>query len=272
MSRNDLSRDGSSQEESSRQESSRHESGPAQFSVRADDPHQRLEDLWPPFGLRIESPRLVLRQIRESDFPAYTAAITSGVTQTARNPFVTAWNEGEPEDLVRTALPWLWSQRATAGSEDWYLMLAVFLRDEDDADDGGSAGSREGQLIGMQDVHANSWTVLRTVGSGSWLRADRQGHGYGTEMRAAMLAWAFDHFGAQYAESAAFEWNARSLRVSASLGYREVGRRRTVDAHGEHAQEEVQLRLARREFVRPSWPTRVLGSERLQSFFCQGPL
>ncbi|GAB3848831.1 hypothetical protein [Nesterenkonia populi] len=46
----------------------------AQFQVRTDDPSQTLEEIWPVFGLRIESPRLVLRVLREADFPQYLAA------------------------------------------------------------------------------------------------------------------------------------------------------------------------------------------------------
>ena len=59
----------------------------------------------------------------------------------------------------------------------------------------------------------------RTVNTGSWLGQAYQGHGYGKEMRAAMLAFAFDGLGARVAETEAFLDNAASNAVSRALGY-----------------------------------------------------
>lgn len=234
------------------------------FTIRPDDPAQTLEEVWPPFGLWIESPRLVLRVIRETDYPQYVAAATSGVTRTESNPFAVAWNEKSPGELVRSSLPWLWSTRSRIGPDDWYLMLGVFLKDNAD---GGSGAER---LIGMQDCSAADWQVLRTVTSGSWLRADEQGQGYGREMRAAMLLWAFDHFGAEYAESAAYRWNGRSRAVSLGLGYEVTGVRRVTDAHGEAPAIEETYCLAAADLIRPEWPVSVSGSEALAGFFAAG--
>lgn len=249
----------------------------SRFSIRSDDSAQSLEEIWPPFGLRIDTPRLALRVIRETDFPDYVAAATSGVTRTERNPFVHAWNEKSPEGLVRASLPWLWSSREKIGPKSWLLMLGVFLKPEAAADDGadgapaadGAAGVvRDGErLIGMQDCGAEHWPVLRTVTSGSWLRADAQGNGYGREMRAGMLLWAFDHFGAEYAASGAYEWNERSRRVSLGLGYQVVGRSRVPDAHAEQAQWHDDYRLPAADLVRPDWKVQVQGSDRLRAFF-----
>lgn len=226
--------------------------------LNADDPTHTLEQVWPPFGLRIESPRLVLRHIRETDYPAYLAAASSGVRSTERSPFTAPWDENTPQELARQSLPWLYSQRGRIGPDSWTLMLAVFTKD----DQGGEA-----KLIGMQDVVADSWQVLRTVTSGSWLRRDAQGEGYGKEMRAAMLTWAFDHFDAEFAESGAYDWNIASLRVSQTLGYFQSGTRRVTDAHGEEPEWEYQLRLPKNDFLRPSWAATVRGSDRLKAFF-----
>ncbi|GAA1821112.1 GNAT family N-acetyltransferase [Nesterenkonia flava] len=227
------------------------------FRVRAADPDQDLEELWPPFGLRIVSPRLMLRVLREADFPQYVAAATAGVCRTERNPFSYAWNEKTPAGLVRNSLPFIWSTRASIGPEDWHLPLGVFLREE---------GAEGGTLIGMQDCFARDWTVLRRISSGSWLRTDQQGRGYGTEMRAAMLLWAFDYFGAEHAESAAYDWNVPSHRVSEALGYRVTGTRRVVDAHGEEPGVEQMFALTHEDFLRPDWSVQVTGSDRLTSF------
>lgn len=228
------------------------------FQINADDPTHTLEQVWPPFGLRIESPRLVLRHIRETDFPRYLAAASSGVRSTERSPFLSPWEENSPADMARNSIAWLYSQRGRFGPDSWALMLAIIAKDEK----GGEA-----QLIGMQDMMANSWPVLRTLTSGSWLRRDFQGQGLGKEARTAMLMWAFDHFGADYAESAAYDWNVPSVRVSTSLGYFQSGTRRVVDAHGQRAEWEYQLRLQKNDFIRPSWTAEVEGSDRLKAFF-----
>ena len=228
-------------------------------------PSKTLEELWPPFGLCIESPRLQLRVVRETDFPAYVAAATSGVTHTSRNPFRHPWNELGPEELVKGSLPWLWSSRSAIGPDRWSLMLGVFLKSPTDTDE--SADEMSGELIGMQDCYAKDWTVLRTIGSGSWLRADQQGQGLGTEARAAMLLWAFDHFGAAYAESGAYTWNERSRRVSETLGYFTSGTRRVPDAHGQQPEWEYMFRLPKNDLLRPSWQIQVTGNDELRSFY-----
>ncbi|GAA3281470.1 GNAT family protein [Nesterenkonia halobia] len=255
------------------------------FAIRPEDPDQPLEEIWPPFGLRLETPRLALRVVRETDFPAWVAAVTSGVVRGERNPFAHAWNENSPEELVRGSLPWLWSTRASVGPDSWTLLFGVFLKpverhgvirtggddgDDDRTDDDGAAAPvvRAGErLIGMQDCAAAEWPALATVSSGSWLAADHQGVGYGREMRAGMLLWAVDHFGASFAESGAYSWNEPSRRVSLGLGYQEVGRRRVSDAQGRCAEWEDQFRLAAEDFRRPDWTVGVQGSERLRAFF-----
>ncbi len=55
-----------------------------------------------------------------------------------------------------------------------------------------------------------------------------QGQGMGTEMRAAVLALAFDGLGAEFALSGAFVDNAASLAVSRKLGYADDGIERQV--------------------------------------------
>ncbi|GFZ85801.1 GNAT family N-acetyltransferase [Nesterenkonia alkaliphila] len=228
-----------------------------EFRVPKDCPTLSLEQVWPPFGLRIESPRLVLRQVRETDFPAYVAAASSGIMKGKRNSFASPWDENSPEDIAKNSLTWLWSKRPAIGPDSWYLMLAVFFRNQD--------GS-EGPLIGMQDVWAENYRVLRTVESASWLRADQQGNGYGKEQRAAALMWAFDHFGAEYAQSGAYDWNQPSKRVSESLGYFQCGTKRVPDAHGKQPEWEIQYRMAKSDFIRPSWTAAVRGNERLKDF------
>lgn len=82
----------------------------------------------------------------------------------------------------------------------------------------------DGAPIGSQTIHATGFVASRTVGTGSWLGRAFQGCGYGKEMRAAVLGFAFDGLGARAAETEAFLDNAPSNAVSRSLGYVENGR------------------------------------------------
>jgi RimJ/RimL family protein N-acetyltransferase len=92
--------------------------------------------------------------------------------------------------------------------DDWTLELVVFL---------------DGQPVGSQALIGKGFAAERTVSTGSWLGRAWQGHGLGTEMRAATLAFAFEGLGATVACSGAIAGNEQSLAVSRKLGYVEVG-------------------------------------------------
>ena len=88
--------------------------------------------------------------------------------------------------------------------DDWSLPLAVVV---------------DGRPVGIQELRAARFPVLRTVETGSWLGRTWQRRGIGTEMRAAGLVLAFEGLGAVRALSAAHDGNEASRRVSESLGY-----------------------------------------------------
>jgi RimJ/RimL family protein N-acetyltransferase len=81
----------------------------------------------------------------------------------------------------------------------------------------------DGVPIGSQSIGADDFAIHRTVLTGSWLGREYQGRGYGKEMRAGVLGFAFDWLGARVAETSAFLDNAASNGVSRSLGYEENG-------------------------------------------------
>ena len=64
---------------------------------------------------------------------------------------------------------------------------------------------------------------MRTVRTGSWLGRPFHGLGYGKEMRAGVLGFAFDGLGARVAETEAYLDNGPSNGVSRSLGYEPNG-------------------------------------------------
>ena len=202
-----------------------------------------LVDVWPLFRLCLRTPRLELRVLRDDDLPGLVEAARAGIHNPARMPFSEPWTDLPDDELTAGLARHQWRQRAALTPESWSLNLVV---------------RRDGVPIGMQDLVARRFTTLRTVETGSWLTASAHGQGFGTEMRAAALTFAFDHLRAEVATSSAAEWNAASLGVSRRLGYVDNGVSR-VAPRGE-AEIDQHLRLERDSFVRPSWTTHVDGA------------
>ncbi len=113
---------------------------------------------------------------------------------------------------------------------------------------------------------AKDFAVTRAVGTGSWLGAAHQGNGIGTEMREAVLQFAFDHLKAERADSRAFTDNPQSLRVSEKLGYRHDGTAVLQRRPGERAVEQ-RLTLSPGEFRRSNWAVQVRGLPLCRSYF-----
>ena len=137
-----------------------------------------------------------------------------------------------------------WSLRQIS-PQSWTIQFAVIL---------------DGTVIGAQDLGAQDFAHRRTVSSGSWLTKRAQGQGVGTEMRAALLLFAFDVLGAEWAESSAAVWNTASLRVSYGLGYEPNGVTR-VAPRSEQPVDEQRVRLSRHGFNRPTWGITTTGEQ-----------
>lgn len=206
-----------------------------------------LEDAWPLFGLCLRTPRLELRPLRDEDIPRYVEAARGGLTDRAlappgRSALANAWDESE--NIAANSARWIWESRLRSSPEAWTIMFGLW--------------SREGEFLGAQDVGATGFAALRTVGTGSWLRRSARGLGLGTEMRAAVLLWAFDHLDAEVAQTSAYDWNAPSIGVSRSLGYEPNGEARCGGAPGV-VERELRFRLAKEAFRRPRWQLEVSG-------------
>ncbi|PPG68956.1 N-acetyltransferase [Rathayibacter rathayi] len=202
-------------------------------------------DPWPLFSLELRTPRLQLHPVRDADLSGLAEAALAGVHESGRSPFPSPWAQAPAERLPAELARFHWSQRAQTTRESWRVAFAVI---------------EDGRVIGCQDVVAESFAATRTLTSGSWLTRSAQGRGLGREMRAAVLLLAFDHLGAEVAESAALAWNTRSIRVSEALGYRPNGTHRIVGADGA-AVEEVRLRVTSETVARPEWTLAVSGIE-----------
>ncbi len=210
-----------------------------------------LDAYWPIFGLRLATPRLVLTPMQDADLPEMLELILAGIHDPDRMPFAIPWTDAPPAELVPNALRYYWSTRAASTPDDWSVPFVVRCGDE---------------VVGMQDLMGRDFAVTRTVRTGSWVAAARQGQGIGTEMRSAVVQFAFDHLRADRADSGAFTDNAQSLAVSRKLGYRPDGTAVRQRRPGERAVEQ-RLTVDRASFVRPGWMVQIRGLPACRSFF-----
>lgn len=204
-----------------------------------------LREVWPLFGLRLRTPRLLLRPVLDEDLPGLVDAVLAGIHPPEVMPFSVPWTDAPRDELIRELLKYQWRLRTSVGPGSWKLAFAVL---------------HDGVVLGTQDLSTDQFPATRTVSTGSWLAQPHQGKGFGREMRAAVLAFAFDHLGAEVAESGAASWNGASMTVSRRLGYRENGVTRHATRPG-RSDEVLGFRLKREEFVRPDWELEVEGGE-----------
>jgi RimJ/RimL family protein N-acetyltransferase len=199
-------------------------------------------DPWPFHRLVLRTPRLELRPDDDVGLLELVEQVHRGVHPPERMPFLHAWTDAPEAERGRNTLQHNWAKRAELAGDNWTLNFLV---------------RREGRVIGVQELAARDFPVLKEVSTGSWLGLEHQGLGFGTEMRQAALLFAFDHLGAELARSGAFSDNAPSLRVSRKLGYVDDGTARYAP-RGVPAVEQ-RLRLEPGNFARPGWRLAVEG-------------
>ncbi|HEX2297196.1 MAG TPA: GNAT family protein [Pseudonocardiaceae bacterium] len=203
-----------------------------------------MPDPWPLWHLTLRTPRLVLRPDDDEGLGELAALALRGIHPAEQMPFAVAWTDQAPDELVRGTLQHHWAARAQLTPSDWRLNFLV---------------RHEGRVIGSQELRAKDFAITRQVSTGSWLGMAYQRQGLGTEMRAAVLMFAFDHLEACTARSGAFTDNPASLRVSERLGYRRDG----SDTHVRRGQRatEIRMTLDAADLVRPEWTLEVAGLE-----------
>jgi RimJ/RimL family protein N-acetyltransferase len=199
---------------------------------------------WPLRNLVLRTPRLELRPDDDEGLRELVEEAYLGVHPKDQMPFLVPWTDADPAYLGRGMLQHYWSERARLAPERWAVHFLVRL---------------DGRVIGTQSVQGADFAVTREVSTGSWLGLRHQGRGVGTEMRAAVLQFAFDTLGARCARSIAFADNHASHRVSQRLGYRRDGTETSV-RRGSPV-EDVRLLLSREDFVRPGWKVDVEGAD-----------
>jgi RimJ/RimL family protein N-acetyltransferase len=195
-------------------------------------------DPWPLRRLTLRTPRLELRPDDDDGLFELVEEAHRGVHPPDEMPFIAPWTD----QVGHRSLQHYWSQRAQLGPEDWTINFLVRL---------------DGRVIGNQGLMGTNVGLVREVRTGSWIGLRHQRRGIGTEMRAAVLAFAFDHLGAVRARSSAFSGNVASLRVSERLGYRHDGTE-TVVRRGRPTQD-VRLLVTPDLFARPDWVLQMEG-------------
>ncbi|MEV0267451.1 GNAT family N-acetyltransferase [Hamadaea sp. NPDC050747] len=160
----------------------------------------------PLYGLRVRTPDLELRLPQLDELARLGDVAAAGIHDADVMPFMHPWTQ-QP-DVGRRVILGALAELGQWRPDDWSLGLVAF---------------RGGEPIGRQILSAKEYAVTREVRSWSWLGRQFHGQGLGTQMRAAVLALAFDGLGALSACSAAFLDNHSSLRVSEKLGYQPDG-------------------------------------------------
>jgi RimJ/RimL family protein N-acetyltransferase len=197
---------------------------------------------WPLRHLILRTPRLELRPDDDAGLDELVDVAYEGVHAPEEMPFAVAWTDADPRYLGRGVLQYYWSERAALTPERWSVHFLVRI---------------DGRVIGTQALSAREFAITREAHTGSWIGLRHQGRGIGTEMRAAVLLFAFDHLGAQVARSGANTENPRSLGVSRRLGYRRDGTE-TVVRRGRRT-EDARLVVTPPTLVRPGWTLEVEG-------------
>ncbi len=191
---------------------------------------------WPLRDLVLRTPRLELRPDDDAGLDELVEAAYRGVHPPDEMPFLHPWTDADPRYLGRGILQHFWSQRAALRPERWSVHFLIRF---------------DGRVIGTQGLSSTDFGVTREVSTGSWIDMAHQGVGIGTEMRAAVLMFAFEHLGALRARSSAFADNPASLRVSEKLGYRCDGT--ATEVRRSVRSEDVRLVVDAADLVRPPW-------------------
>ena len=166
----------------------------------------KSEPVWPLFDLRLTFNDTVLRPVRETDLNQLARILPDDYEHDPDSTLLAGLDL--TSNRRRLLFQNYWRNWGTWSVESWILDFCVIYH---------------GQLVGIQALEAEHFVALRTVDSGSWLAPEYRGMGIGTNMRIAILAFAFDHLGAQAAITSARLENAASLGVSRRIGYRDNG-------------------------------------------------
>jgi RimJ/RimL family protein N-acetyltransferase len=167
-------------------------------------------DLTPLWNIRLRTPRLELRLPNDDELEELYRVAETGIHPPELMPFHVPWTDNLNRDDFFAFHRMQWREWSP---EKWTCDFVTFV---------------DGRVIGSQGIGAERFAGDQTVSTGSWLGMKFQGHGYGTEQRAAVLEFAFRGLGARAATSGAHSDNIASRRIAARLGYRTTGAHETA--------------------------------------------
>ncbi|MFG2783844.1 GNAT family N-acetyltransferase [Streptomyces prunicolor] len=158
---------------------------------------------WPLTQLTLTTPDLVLRVPDDDQLDDLAQVAADGVHPPGAVCFPQSWASGTPAETARNVVQDHWWARGDWSEDNWRLLLAVL---------------HDGQVIGQQNLSARDFRITREARTGFWLGRRFQGHGFGTQMRAAALHLAFASLGAERVTPTAFADNTASRRASEKFG------------------------------------------------------
>ncbi|WP_130014560.1 GNAT family N-acetyltransferase [Serinicoccus sediminis] len=208
-----------------------------------------LEEIWPPYALRVEAGDLTLSVLRERDVPEMVTLALEGIHDPGTMPFLFPWTAAPPAEIPANYVRYF--GRVLAGQASGAMSLQLVVR-------------RDGEAVGIQALEGEEVSTTRTVETGSWLVRREQRKGIGSRMRRMACALAFDHLGIERVTSAAYLDNPASLAVSRAVGYQDNGRT-WVARQGESA--EQQRFVLTPETFRRGEPIRVEGAVAVRAFY-----
>jgi RimJ/RimL family protein N-acetyltransferase len=191
--------------------------------------------VWPVHGVRLTTPDLHLAATVESDLATLGRVLPDDVEQDPRSTRYAGLDAGANRRAVLAQS--YWRALGTWSPRQWALPFTV---------------RRGGEVIGMQWLEGHDPGDGCVVDSSSWLVRQARGAGWGVQMRAAVISFAFGSLGARAAVSSAVLDNEASLGVSRALGY-EASHRSMLEHSGEVLQH---LRLER-----AAWPPARVGTD-----------
>ena len=189
----------------------------------------------PLYGLRLRTPRLELRLGSRQELLELARVAKAGIHPPEEMPFGIPWTDRSAEPtFVEEVVEYHEAALRDWQPATWSLNLLSFFED---------------RPVGSQSMRAEDFSARREVDTGSWLGQRFHRKGLGTEMRAAVLEFAFRGLGAQAATSGSIFGNESSKRVSEKLGYSMVGTS-TLAPRGEPV-KKYDFRIEREEWRCP---------------------
>ena len=170
-------------------------------------PTSELRDLWPLYALRLTTGDLELRYPTEAELPAFVDIIEAGIHLPTRCRSGSRGPTRRRQSATSRPTSGGWAAGALVRRRV-VLTIGVWER---------------GRAIGFQDLRAEHFPIHRRSRPARGSAWRTRAAGVGKLMRQAILTLAFDHLGAEVAETEAFLDNPASNRVSLAVGYEPNG-------------------------------------------------